>query len=564
MSDHLTPEHIQRYREQLTVNIERSEIAHRDFLGYRDEEHQDLTLEVSQPPITRHMPSLSAEAELLLGSGEAVEQRQETRSERKQREKMEKQRRKAREAARKADELEGSERTRVFRASQLDQLNNEGSVTTTMSREAYKQEQAVLEARLNAIEQKELADIKEAEMAGQVDEVQEKQIRLNAQEARVQAYHTIATQMPLGSKQRTEMMEKKEEAVLAAGLLRQELKVARMPAGTEKERDSATIKRHARFDFLKKIFRTPSAYSHEDASVTLANGKTLINAGRATLGGTKAMYVFEDRTDLVNDEPQQWLFKEATNCIGMSKPEGAIVTGEAAQLQRILRGDLSIPAQCLRDEQNKVVGSIQKKMQKAEGGVDLFRWQAQSELTALPQTTMEDLMNEHTLDWMLCNFDTKGENFINQPNDHIISFDKEASFNTLLQDGSVQMSYTFKPHSNDTIYNTMFQAYAQGRLDLDLNANLQSIQRMESIPADDFINMFKDTLDTKYGIEGADRERAEEVLRDRHRNLRKEYRTFYGNLIKERLAVTRDPNERENLQSMLVEGTFKFADEVKV
>lgn len=555
MDDHMTQEELQRHQAQLTENLERSTIAHWASVSYHDNLHQDQTLEEHQPPITQNMENLPVEDELLPAE-EIVQPRQETRSERKQREKMEKQRRKALEAKQRADELEGSARTHDFRLHQLEQAER-GIIPTSLSKEAYKQEQEILKARLYAIEQKEEADMKEAELSGPMSEVRKKEISLSAQESRVEAYHTIATQMPLGSEQRAKLMAKKEEAVLAAGLLRQELKVARMPAGTEKDRDSATIKRHARFDFLKKIFRTPSAYSHEDAVVTLANGTTLINAGRATLGGTKAMYIFEEQTDLVDGAPQQWLFKEATNCVGMSKPEGAVVTGEAAQLQRILRGDLSIPAQCLKDEQNKVVGSIQKRVRKAEGGVDLFQWQAQANLTELPRTTMEDLMNEHTLDWMLCNFDTKGENFINQENGHIISFDKEASFNTLLKDESQDMSYTFIPHSNDTIYNTMFRAYAEGRLELDLNANLQSIQRMQNMDPDEFINMFRETLDTKYGVGTADRATAEQRLRDRHQNLREKYREFYTKLVKERIQATND----SSLEQMLVNDQFVFADE---
>ena len=227
---------------------------------------------------------------------------------------------------------------------------------------------------------------------------------------------------------------------------------------------------------LKGIFRKPTDYSREDAELSLTIGDQnqeklqLVNVGRATMGGTKAMYEFDDLKG--DGMSQRWLYKEATNCIGMSKPSGAVVTGEAYRLQRQLRGELSIPAYCVKVD-GQVVGSVQKKMQRAEGGVDLFKWQAQEDLTvnAPDAVTMHDLMNEHTLDWVLCNFDTKGENFINQEGGHVISFDKEASFNKLLDSGSREMSYTYKPHSNDTIYNTMFKAYAEGKIDLDLYAN---------------------------------------------------------------------------------------------
>jgi len=565
-----TPEEIlrQRHRSQLEESLERTETAsYVDVTSY-------LTAEVSlDDTMDAPAPLISAMRQLdeaPFPVQEALAERKESRSEKKKRESLEKQQRKARKAAVDADREES--RSDSFRR----QRRNAGG-DLAMGRKEYRQEQAILDKRLSAINEQEQANLLAVDVAmlqlqrladagGDVDgapenspEAQRLKARWDAQLDRVEAYSTIAGQMPLGSQERAQWMAKKEEAVLKAGHLRREWKVACMPAGAEKTREAATIKRHARFDALKKLFRKPSPFSHEDATVTVQN-KTLVNVGRATLGGTKAMYIFEESQE---NGYQQWLFKEATNCIGMSKPEGAVVTGEASRLQQLLRGDLSIPAQCLKDSEGKVVGSIQKRVQKAEGGVDLFKWQAQSDLTEnMPsKTTLDDLMHEHTLDWILCNFDTKGENFINQEAGHIISFDKEASFNTLLQEGSREMSYTFKPHSNDTIYNTMFSAFAKGEIELDLDANMESIQKLESIPADEFIAMFKETLDTKYGKASPERSEAERVLRARHKDLRKTYRKFYTQLIQERLATTRHPEEREKLHGMMKEGTFVFADE---
>lgn len=508
-----------------------------------------------------------------------LEERTESRSERKKRESLEKQRRKAKEAVRIADRKEGGRKTLAFREARRRQGDD-----VPMSSEEQKREQKILDRRLTAIDEQEKADILSVELeqlqrknAGEDGVVspensaqaQQLQIRWKAQIARVEAYSVMAAQMPLGSQEREKMLKTKEEAVLKAGRLKREYNVACMPEGLEKSREAATIVRHGRYDFVKRVLRKPSPYSREDAAVTIENGKTLINVGRATLGGTKAMYVFEDRSELVNGKPQEWLFKEATNCIGFSKPAGAVVTGEASKLQQFLRGELSIPAQCLRDEQGKVVGSVQKRIQKVDGGVDLFKWQAQQDLRENPpwETTLADLMHEHTLDWVLCNFDTKGENFINQSEGHIISFDKEASFNTLLQAESHHMSYNFKPHSNDTIYNTMFCAFAQGQINLDLNANIESIRKLKTLGADDFIGMFKETLDVKYKPNTEDRALAEQILRDRIESLEDEYCRFYTDLIEERMThfagdTPEEQQERQRLQSMLVDGRFVFSERI--
>ncbi len=571
MPNQPTQEQLQRHQEQLEAGLQRSlDLATAQVAAQNAQavQNDSLPFFLTSAPYLQGRPQ---DAEPLTG-----EVREETRSERKKRESMEKQYRKARDAGRSADSEESAESTRAFRTAR----RNDGE--SALSRGEYKREKAILDKRLAAIDEQQKADLLAVDLlalqrknspapAGTdpQDSVEAKRLEVlrNAQRARADAYHAMAAQMPLGSTERKKLMEKREEEVLKAGRLKKEHDVACMPGGAEKDREAATIKRHGKFDALKKIFRTPSPYSHEDAAVTLLDGKKLVNAGRATLGGTKAMYLFEDRNDLVDGKPQEWLFKEATNCVGMSKPEGAVVTGEASRLQQYLRGELSIPAQCLKDG-DRVLGSIQKRVRKAEGGVDLFKWQAQENLSenAPPQTTMNDLMKEHTLDWVLCNFDTKGENFINQPEGHIISFDKEASFNTLLQEGSRHMSYTFKPHSNDTIYNTMFRAFAKGGIDLDLDANLESIQKMENMQPDEFIDMFRETLDTKYGRGTKNRREAEQLLRGRQQSLRDEYRTFYTQLIRERLGsidngTEAGRQERERLEGMLSGNEFAFRDE---
>ncbi|MBU5435501.1 hypothetical protein [Pseudoflavonifractor sp. MSJ-37] len=401
-------------------------------------------------------------------------------------------------------------------------------------------------------------------------------IAWGAQAERAKAYHDMAALLKMGSKARVKALKEAEEELLKADRLRKEYKVACMPEGKEKEREAATIVRHGRYDQLKSIFRTPTEYSREESEITIKseNGQELrlINEGRATMGGTKAMYRFRDLDRNGELGGQSWLFKEATNCIGMAKPEGAVVTEEASRLQQELRGALSIPAYCIRDEKGKVIGSIQKELKKVEGGTDLFKWQAQKDLAvdAPEQETLNDLMSEHTLDWVLCNFDTKGENFINQAGGHVVSFDKEASLNKLFDPEAQAMSYTYKPHANDTIYNTMFKAYVEGKVRLDLNANFKTIQYIEEKQEQDpdyFVKMFKNTLDTKYGTKGEDRDKAEQLLRERFQDLRETYRAFYTQLIDGRMSKFQGDSEDDlwelEMLSRLQDkhGRYRFPDE---
>ena len=569
MQDTKKDEFYEKQHQELVARTDSMEVMHR----YRA---QLEAPELLQPHFLRTIPFLPPR--LRAADGTFAEPREQSRLEKKKRRDVEKQYRKA-EAARWAlIETEGSAALKESRRTRASQASPVG----------YRNEQAVLDKQLEFIRAQENADLTAVELLlrQQSDGVAEKpadpassaeamvcKIEWGAQAARYEAYHRMATAMEVGSKERMKAMKSAEEAKMKANVLRQKYKVACMPQGAERTRESNTIDRHEGYDVLKGIFRKPSVYSREDAELTIARTAEhelrLLNIGRATMGGTKAMYEFSELHDhaSANDVRQIWLYKEATNCIGMAKPEGAIVTAEASRLQKQLRGQLSIPAYCVQVD-GKVVGSVQKKLQPAAGGVDLFRWQAQEDLSVnAPGTvTMHDLMNEHTLDWVLCNFDTKGENFINQDGGHIISFDKEASFNKLLDDGSHAMSYTYKPHSNDTIYNTMFRAYANGTIDLDLYANEESIHSIESKDVQEYAEMFRATLDAKYKKGSKNRDRAEALLKDRFRTLRETYRTFYTALIRERLEHFQGDSEehrqeRDRLNAYLRDGTFRFRDE---
>lgn len=537
----------------------------------QEQQTQVETQEEARPHFLDAIPYLPASIKV---DGEVVTTRKEGHFEKKKRNTFEKQFQKAKAAEQKLTQTRNAIATRTTAG----QASSVG----------YKNERTILDKQLTLIQAQEDADLaavdvlirqqkdgvaeKSADPASSVEALTAK-VKWAAQDKRYEAYHQLALSMEIGSEARINAMKKAEDEKVQADVLKRKYKVACMPLGAERTREDSTISRHERYDMLKGIFRKPSIYSREDAELTFTDENAdvihLSNIGRATMGGTKAMYEFKELHDNApaDEVPQQWLFKEATNCIGMAKPSGAIVTGAAYLLQKQLRGDLSIPAYCVRVD-NKVVGSIQKKMQRAEGGVDLFKWQAQEDLTvnAPDAVTMNDLMNEHTLDWVLCNFDTKGENFINQAAGHIISFDKEASFNKLLDDGSLAMSYTYKPHSNDTIYNTMFRAYAEGTIDLDLFANEESIRSIEAQDVQHYVDMFRDTLDAKYKAGSNDRSEAEERLKNRFRTLRETYRTFYTNLIHERLSHFQGDSEehqqeRTRLNAYLHNDTFRFRDE---
>ncbi|MDR2089633.1 MAG: hypothetical protein LBP73_09790, partial [Clostridiales Family XIII bacterium] len=177
-----------------------------------------------------------------------------------------------------------------------------------------------------------------------------------------------------------------------------------------------------------------------------------------------------------------------------------------------------------------------------------------------------EILREHTLDWLLCNFDTKGENFLNRTDGHLSSFDKEASFARIKDAGSQHMSTEYRPHANDTLYNVMFSEYARGNLDLDLQSTENQLQRIESMPRAEYLALFDRMLTQKYGAHGErnrKRTAVEAAIWERKANLREEYRRFYTELLARRRENLRERGAApdDGARYLDAQGNFRFGSE---
>ena len=540
MCDTMTKE--KELQIQQPLQVEQREAVQQEQLAQPLQ--QELQLQAVQP-LVQHM-----EVHAQIDAPAPPLQQKESRTERKKREQLENARQKA------------AEQREVVRR-QEEAVN----LQPVEAQERIKAEQALLSARLKAVALEEEAGLKEVEGG---TPIQEMEVRHRAQVERARLAGEYARSLPLGSVQRKKAMAVKEKQELKANKLRRKLKVARMPEGEEKKREEATLTRHGHYDRLKKIFRKDNPLSHEDATWTLPTGQTLVNVGRAFFGGTKPMYIFEDRSSPILRDGQvvgykQYLFKEATNCIGMYKPEGALVTEAAAALQDKICGPYSIPAYAAVKD-GKVLGSFQEKIETIGGEqqVDLFSWQTDPQ-DNIPADMKKEILREHTLDWLLCNFDTKGENFLHRTDNHLCSFDKEASFSKLKDGGAQHMSTEYKPHANDTLYNTLFTQFAQGNVTLDLSASLEQVTKVERMEREEYLGLFSKMLDQKYGPAGPDntaRMEVEEAMWQRKDNLREEYRSFYTDLIRRRREALGKAGKADDCGGFVdARGTFRFADE---
>jgi hypothetical protein len=402
-----------------------------------------------------------------------------------------------------------------------------------MSEEHLKKEKELLAEKLKAINLEYKLKVDEAGAGISAD--RKLALQVEAQNARAAAAGEYARMLEHGP-ERHEAMRVKEDQELKAFLLRKKLKVSRMKP-EERKREEKTMSRHARYDFLRNLFWTPSSLAREDVRKHRRGGY-FINKGRAFFGGTKPMYIFEDRAHPTigadgQERYPEFLYKEAINCIGMSKPEGALVTEAASKLQQQISGDFAVKAFAVRNEDREVIGSFQEKLEVDPDGIDLFSWQEDPK-TDLPDALKDEILREHTVDWLLCNFDTKGENFIQRSDGHLSSIDKEASFSAIEDEGAQSMSTTFKPNANNTLYNVIFTQYAKGKINLNLKAVDAGVAKIEAMSDPEYIAMFKRMLDSKYGKTGRKRKKIEDLILLRKQQLRQKYNEFWAFLTAQR------------------------------
>lgn len=243
--------------------------------------------------------------------------------------------------------------------------------------------------------------------------------------------------------------------------------------------------------------------------------------------------------------------------MGYYKKEGALLTAAGAQLQKLVDPATAVDAFVGRTDKHGEV-SFQRRLENVEHGegkLDLFRFSRHPEIAsqdtiAAVQELAPQILREHTTDWLLCNFDTKGENFIitNDGQGRVLhGIDKEAAFNKILNPKAQKMSMTYRPHANETLYNVIFQMYANNDMDFDLMDVLPQIERIERLDDEAYMATYRDYLEH---IQAKDPEHFEEIrekILQRKKDLRLEYESFFTDLVTERCKKLH-PDEAADLK----------------
>ena len=408
--------------------------------------------------------------------------------------------------------------------------NPEGTLVED-NKQLAKAEESYFHEKLNLIGLQAEADIEKAKT-----EKDRLEINVNKCQAIVDAWTDYVKTLKIGSAKRTNGIKQKEKAQLDLYWAQYSLKLENTPAEAKKKANSKHTRKVIEA-YIKKVKSKSDENCQEDHIIkTEINGVPveLVNMGRAFLGGTKPTYYYKDMKTGV-----QYLYKKAENCCGLSKPEGAIVTEIGGKLQHLVDQEHEIPAVGIKNAKGQYIGSIQKIIDvKKEPTIDLDGWQTQYEAKKEPDIEIikkpeiqKQMLIFHCVDWLLCNFDTKGEHLLQRQDGAFVSIDKEGGMNKILKDEAQTMSCTYKPHNHEPIYNIFFRYFRDNKIDLDpeaMKALDEKIDIVEKYSDDEYIKMFEPYIKQ---VNKKPKKMRENILK-RKQNLRKEYNRFLDSLRK--------------------------------
>lgn len=368
------------------------------------------------------------------------------------------------------------------------------------------------------------------------ERAQKQLVAMQRAELRAREAREAAEAKERGTRERAKLQKKAADLEKKLAVEKRDYKLYKGVAdGTiskeEEKKTISSIRRHKFYDFVKFFVDIPKRFNPctKEDTVVQHGDAALVNKGRIYLGGTKPMFEYVAE----NDPNKRYLFKEAITCVGTSKPEGALVCESAYRLQQAINPRSAIET-FTKVENGRVLGSFQEKVAVDGNAIDLFKWQDQPNAPQLEKPLADQILREHTVDWLICNFDTKGENFVIDNNASLRGIDKEQAFSFLDDPKAQRMDRNYQPNPNNTLYNVIFDRFAKGQQDLDLQQVIEPITAVERMSRDEYLGLFTAALDAKSKGNPEKRAQMEARLVGRRDNLREEYRRFFTELVEER------------------------------
>ena len=264
------------------------------------------------------------------------------------------------------------------------------------------------------------------------------------------------------------------------------------------------------------------------------NLKFLECDGQINLGGTGEMYAAHDNANMEYD----YIFKPAQTKSGKPEEFRAYVQEAGYKVQGIIDPDSAVECGATSLDipgKGKVFGAAQRHLDDLDKSFNLRDWQDNG--GPLDSNIVSQLQRENVTDWLLCNYDSHGGNFVLGTDGKLYGIDKEQAFRYIGQSGAQSMSLTFHPNAaygeHEPIYNTLYRRFANGEIDIRLNDTLSYIKRIEAIPDNEYREIFRQYAEALHG-KGAKAEQLLDQIVSRKQNLRSTFESFYSDLLTQR------------------------------
>ncbi len=303
-----------------------------------------------------------------------------------------------------------------------------------------------------------------------------------------------------------------------------------------------------------------AAQAEQDSASTIPNAPTigpLTYKGNEVLG-TGQMYQYTDQ------DGAEWIFKPGQSKGGNIESFRAYVQEAGHKVQGIVDEQSAIPVKALTLEtpSGEKFGAAQLRIKDTDPDFNLKAWQAGYGDAPTPKI-IEQLQRENVTDWLMCNYDSHGGNFIYDSQvGRMFGVDKEQAFRYINKVDAQTMSLTYHPNSiygeTEPIYNTMYRKFANGELDIDLNNTLAYIKRVEAIPDDAYREIFRDYAEALYG-QGSQAEDLLNKIVARKQVLRTTFEDFYSQILTERKGKPMTFVFADTVQTTTTATTFQTA-----
>lgn len=247
------------------------------------------------------------------------------------------------------------------------------------------------------------------------------------------------------------------------------------------------------------------------------------------LGGTGRMF-------LIKTKGRDYIFKPAEKKYSHEKERfRGIVQEAASKIQRIVDEESYVP--CIYFENKELAGSLQIKYKIDVNAPNYYYIQRYDDFE-LTENEINQFLREYITDYLLCNFDAHGSNFITDSNGIIRGVDKEQCFryiNTHHDFFDIYDNPNDVYGESETIYNYLFKRYINKTIDIDFSILDKYIQKIENINDEDYIKIFEEYIDArKHRIEP---EYLKKLILERKQNIRKALNSFIVYLNEERNKV---------------------------